>query len=379
MRLFSCFTPKKIVLSLCTAMILFFVIIGSFLSLTVVHADDGQAAFDIKPLYYDPHNPVTGAYFVFGTKSGGHIQNSMLVTNVGSATGTVNLYPVDAFTSDSGGTAFRGRMDTRSDVGAWIELSRQQVTLAPGQSQAVSFEVNVPAHIRSGQHVGGIVAQGASTHVLAQKNIPISLQQLRVVAVQINLPGPQVEKLVATAIQPDNASKYQCLQVKLSNTGNMMVKASGNLQIFDLHQHLLRSQAVSLDTILPQMSINDRIYIQQQALPVGQYRAALTLTYGQKRQLSYTNTFAILSTKKTFSGAISRLVAGDSEGFMQMVAPWQLAVGGMLILLVICTLGFWMYRLSRLLIGSGRNRKDAATVAASISELVTHETPRARK
>ncbi len=329
-------------------MLMLVVVLGGTLNCAVIHAADSQPAFDLQPVFTDPNNPVTGAYFVMNGHPASHLQNSLRVINTGTAQGTVTLYPVDAFTAASGGTAFRTRTAARLDVGAWIVLSRQRLTLAPGQSQIIPFQVMISSHAYAGQHVGGIVAEDTTSHTLLAKKhtINIGLQQLRAVAVQVNIPGTLVEKVVATGISSDGASIYQRLLIGLHNSGNMMVKPSGSLQIFDLKGHRLQNQPLRLNTFLPHTSINDHIYIQHKALPIGQYKALLTLTYGHQQQLFYTTMFTIKSQKKTFTGAVSEYVSlGDDKNLFELFSPWQIAVGVGILLLLIGGLFSWINKI----------------------------------
>ena len=375
-RTFLCFNGIMLIIA---AMLL--VEVHSF---QIVYADDGQPAFDIRPLYTDPHNPLTRAYFVMNAQSTTRVENnSLIVTNVGSATGTVNLYPVDAFTAATGGIVFRARTDARLDVGAWIKLSQQQVTLGAGQRQLVPFQVTIPRHVRVGQHVGGIVAALTAMQAFSARNVHLHMQQLRVVAVQVNLLGTPVEKLVATGIQPDNSSIYQRLQISLSNTGNMMLKPYGSLQISDFSGHQLQYQALRFDTFLPQTSIIDHLYIQHKALPVGRYKATLTLTYGHRQQLYYTTVLTIISSKKTFSGAVASLVSlGDSQAFLSVFSPWQLALGGFIMLLVLCGLGFWLYKIFKIvgtLLNRGGKENHRTQSTEDVTKIVIKETVRTKR
>src|SRR6266571_4865039 len=112
---------------------------------SIAHAAGGEASFGLQPVLYDPTNPVTKSYFIFNTKFG-TIENSRVrVTNTGTARGTVSLYPVDATTAQTSGAVYLNQNDPRRDVGAWITLGAQQLTLNPGQSQVVPFQVAIPS------------------------------------------------------------------------------------------------------------------------------------------------------------------------------------------------------------------------------------------
>jgi Bacterial protein of unknown function (DUF916) len=314
---------------------------GSF---PVVHAADGQSAFDMTPAFPDPHNLVTGSYFVLDGRPATRLQNSIRVTNVGSASGTVTLYPVDAFTATTGGIAFHARTDARLTVGAWIMLKHQQLTLTPGASQIVPFQLTIPGYVRSSQYVGGIVADDTVPQALTS-SLHIGMQHLRIIAVQVDMPDKPNEKLVVTGIRLDDANSSQGLLIALSNTGNTMVKASGELQIFDRSKHLVSAQALQVGTFLPQTTINYPASIQCEVLPIGHYKATLTLTYGHKQRLSYTTMFTSMAPKKTVAKAISTPVSQrDSKGFFNPLSPWLTVRGGGL-LLVICGLSFRLYKL----------------------------------
>ncbi len=345
MRILYSFLSRRASLYITVIVLILAMLQGEASSFPVVHAASGQPAFDLTPAFPDPHSLVTGSYFVVDGRPATRLQNSVRVTNVGSASGTVTLYPVDAFTAATGGIAFHARTDARLTVGAWITLKRQQLTLAPGASQIVPFQLTIPGYVRSSQYVGGIVADDTVPQALTS-SLHIGVQHLRIIAVQVNLPGRPNEKLVVTGIRPDDASTSQGLLIALSNTGNTMVKASGDLQVFDRNKHLLSAQALQVGTFLPQTTIHYAVSMQREALPIGRYKASLTLTYGHKQRLSYTTMFTSRAPKKTVTKAISTPVSQrDSKGFFSLLSPWQLAVGGGGLLLVVCGLSFGLYRM----------------------------------
>lgn len=306
---------------------------------------DHQSAFDFQPVTWDPRNPATAAYFVLDVHPNTHIHTRVLVTNTGTTRGTATLYPVDAFTAPGGGTAYHTHSDARTEVGSWIKLNSEKVTLSPHQSQIVSFDVNVPANASAGEHVGGIVAENMAMKPVWPKNLPIHVKEFRIIAVQVNIPGPSLEKLIATGIQPDGGTVYQRMQIGLRNTGNKMVKATGTLQILDANGHFIQKQELKYGTFLPQTAILSKINIQHKALPIGHYQAVMNLNYGHKQTLSYTTKFTIKPPKKTLASAITTLVKlGEADDLWSLFAPWQLALGAGIGLLLV---GFLGYGLSR--------------------------------
>ena len=257
----------------------------------------GEPAFSLQPVISDPSATAVSSYFAIAAARGVTVQEEVRVTNAGSAAGTAMLSPVDAATAPASGIAYLSAGQAQHDVGAWITLAARQVTLAPRQSQVVQFHISIPRDGRAGQHVGGIAVQNAaqpkSTSAAGKNQVQITVQQRYVVPIVLSLPGPQSEALAAAGIQPSSGPGYQYLLVALSNTGNLMLKPRGNLQVTDDQGDPPRNLTMNLDTFLPQTSIDYPVYIQTEALTVGTYQAALTLNYGHNHILRYTTTFTI--------------------------------------------------------------------------------------
>lgn len=306
------------------------------------HATEGPK-FGLQPVFYDPSNPATKSYFVFDSAAGMILHNHIRVTNSGTTIGTVSLYPVDATTGQTSGVVYLSGNDTQHDVGTWITLGLQHVTLLPGQSQIIPFQVAIPSIVRPGQHVGGIVAESEameSESTPGGSTIQIHVQSLTIAAVQVNLPGTPIEQLVATGIQPGGENGYQSLLVHLSNTGTVMLKPEGELQVVDVQGTVVRNLPLKLDTLLPQTEINYPVYMKGQALKAGDYRATLTLIYGHNHVLRFTQVFTITQQqlRQVFT-SVPSIMWGNLLGEMPL---WQIVVGG---LLLASGLFFWTQKL----------------------------------
>lgn len=350
--------PGVFLHALTGALLVSFLLIGFSLVTTrsvsaasVASADSGQAVFSLQPVKYDPSNPLTRSYFIFEGKTGTTIQSSVRVTNSGTASGSVNLYPVDATTGQTSGAVYLSQNDPRKDVGAWITLSQQKLTLAPGQNQVVTFQVSIPSSARAGQHLGGIVAEAQTPTTTSTQsgssNIQIKVKNLAIIAVQVNLPGTQVEQLSATGIQAGGQNGYQQLLLGLSNSGTDMLKPSGTLQIANAQGQVLKHFTLKLDTFLPQTSIQYPVNVTGQGLAPGDYQGTLDLSYGDKQTLHSVIKFSIgqQQVEQVFnSGSSSKTVAPPGFGTNSSMPLWQLvlSIGGALAILWI--VGSLLYR-----------------------------------
>jgi len=332
---------------------------------SVAHADSGQANFALQPVLFDPSNPLTESYFIFDSKPGTVITSHVRVTNSGTAKGSASLYPVDATTGQTSGAVYLNQNDPRKDVGSWLRLSVQQVTLNPGQSQVVSYQITIPGTVRPGQHLGGIVAENLTQSSSPQSNsaIQIKVKNLTIVAVQVNLPGTPIEQLAGTGVQAGGEHSYQELLLGLSNTGTVMLKPEGTLQVTDAQGQVVKNMSLKLDTFLPQTAINYPVSITGKALGVGDYQAALTLKYGNNQVLHYTTKFTVTQQQLTqvFGTTSSKTQAPSGIGDTGGMQLWQivLAAGGALALLWV--VGNGLYK--RIVVSRAKTKR--ATISSS--------------
>jgi Bacterial protein of unknown function (DUF916) len=352
------FWPKLLIALFCCGV--FFAATGSVAIGSKNQSAAGEANFTLQPVAYDPSNPVTRSYFVINTNHGALLQEQVRVSNIGTATGTVKLFSVDSRTSQMGGVVYLSPTQAQLGVGSWIKLTTQALTLAPGQSQVVQFQIVVPQHVGPGQYVGGILAQSttlqsASTS-LNKTHFQVNLQRQTIIAVELNLPGPQVERLTATEIHAGGGSNYQQLLIGLKNSGNTMITGNGSLQVSDSQGHLLQDLTLNVGTFLPQTSIEYPALVQGKALGVDTYQAVLTLHYGRNHVLDhvlhYTTTFTITQQQVKQAFPSGPLQAPLTSPLLPLWAIIMLVVLGILAVGGLSGLFFWRLAV-RSVTGSG--------------------------
>jgi Bacterial protein of unknown function (DUF916) len=288
-------------------------------STPISHASPlGGPNFSIKPSFRKSDRQPRG-YFIYNSIPGAYIVDALDITNYGYTQGSIDLYTADGITAQTSGTAFPPENAPRHDVGAWITLSRKQITLDPGQSQEVTFTLTIPTHVRPGQHGGGIIGQEMDPSYLnpsTQSNsATIGIQTTLALGVLVNLPGPTVERLSTQGISYDTQSYYQRLIIVLKNTGTQLLYPSGNLQVFDEKGNLVQNLQLQLRTFLPQTAINYPINILNKPLSPGRrYTAKLLLRYGHGYSLNYKTTFLVpLSSQPPLAKIVQNLVLTPSE------------------------------------------------------------------
>jgi hypothetical protein len=233
---------------------------------------------------------VTGSrdpYFVLSGQPGETLNSSVSVFNAGSVTSGVTLYATDATTGQTSGAVYGTEHSPRSDVGAWIDLSAHHLTLAPGQTVAVPFQVVIPASVRGGQHLGGISALPDQpiknyTNRTGKATFHIQVQTLSVIAVQVNLPGALTQRLVITGVHGGAARDRQLLMVGIANPGTALTKGNGVITVNDGGKKI--RVPFKLDTFVPKTQIEYPVEVPGRALPAGTYDATVTVSSPSSQQ-----------------------------------------------------------------------------------------------
>jgi hypothetical protein len=223
-------------------------------------------------------NPKLG-YFVYPMRAGSVQHGGVIISNSGTATGTVKLFTADATTGRTTGTVYLTDRKPKR-VGAWISLSASSLTLKPGQHRTVNFTVRVPTNAKPGQWVGGVVAE-TSRQVKGPKskqkaNVQINIRDLTIVAVQVNTPAHPVHAFTIGRVKAGGQHGFQELVTHIANAGNVLVKPKGTVTVFDSRGGKLQTLTFKMDTFLPQTAIDYPLLLKK-ALPPGDYKTSIRL------------------------------------------------------------------------------------------------------
>jgi dihydroorotate dehydrogenase (fumarate) len=334
---------------LCQVPIAVLVVGIGLLSATVAHADGPR--FSLLPATTDPAVPVTRSQVILSGQPGQALQAAVQVQNTGSTPGTVRLYAVDATTEQASGEVFRNEEDPRKDVGAWVTIGTTKLTLNAGESRNVPLTIAVPASPRPGQHRGGIVA--ADTVVKTSQSLgaaTVNFKTVTIMPVEVDLPGPVVEKMMVTGVKAEGVPGQQSLTLGMRNDGTGIVAPVGTLTVKNTQGQQVQNIPLKLRNFLPDTAID--YSVPMQTLGAGEYDATVTLTYGQSGETRSTQHFTITPAQvqqvlaPTVAAAAPAAVAPSAQP--TTLAPWiLLAIGAGIMLLVLLPIGAFALGRSR--------------------------------
>lgn len=176
----------------------------------------GDALWEVKPAanIFGPDRPS----YNYTLPRGGQLRDSLVIVNRGKTPLVLTLYGADAFTSDAGRLDLLGKDAKSQDVGAWVQLDRTTVRVAPGRSVDVPFRIALPDSAAPGDHLGGIVTGTADRRQAVKIRLRVS-GELK--------PGLAVENLNVHYSGTPNplGTGSATVTYTLRNTGNAIVAA----------------------------------------------------------------------------------------------------------------------------------------------------------
>lgn len=272
------------------------------------YGQDVTANFVAEPAAGSQTDPA-GGFFLLSAEPGAEVSQAIGLRNDSAVPLDVELGAVDAVTGQLGGASYALTSETPARTGTWITLQRTTVTIAPKASAIVPFRVAVPTDAESGQHLAGISISVPRAQDVAdvagdgQAGASIDVQTRRIIAVQVDLPGPAEPELVIGGVSPVARPDGLYLEVAIENTGHALTKAAGLIIVGDDFE-----RDFDVDTFVPRTSVG--YPIKWTDAEDGEYAAAVELRYGE-RTARWEGTFTV--GDEVLEELADRQVAPDAD------------------------------------------------------------------
>jgi hypothetical protein len=275
-------------------------IILALLGLTtmVYAAENGEMS--IHPYEWDGQNELTKFWYMYNINKGENYQDKVVVENTGDITMSVKIYPVDGLTTTDGAFALENEDEEKNDIGAWVTLSKNEVTLEPNQQEIIDFTFTVPAEASPGEHIGGIIMEDKQLLEGNQLNVKTRVG----VRIYETVPGEIVKKV---AIGPITAkSKFNSpwsffyqhnFTYNLINEGNVQISPDVATKITSpLFGEVISDNQKISGTIFPGKTI-DFNFDPKSTLYAGPYTLTVTSNIENQNPVQKNMTFWVIPWK----------------------------------------------------------------------------------
>lgn len=224
--------------------------------ITVLSLGTGAQAADNGSWAVQPASqPGTTArqYFIYDVPAGGVLRDAVTVFNETAVPQHFRLYGADGYnTSDGGGLGLRAETDEQSSVGAWITMSRTDLTVPAKTTVTVPFTMHVPVGTGPGDHVGAVVALNTAITPGSGSGLTIGVQRAVAARVYARVQGPVNPGLVVRSVTVDRSTAMPTVHYVLANTGNIRLTPSAVVTVSGwLHGTLQSVIAQNLGVLLP--------------------------------------------------------------------------------------------------------------------------------
>ncbi len=192
---------------------------------TIALAAAENGGIGVKPANPRPENPRTQSIFVYELLPGQKTTDAVEIFNNTETEKRIKVYATDSVISSGGAFACAQAADAIKDVGGWITLQKDIVTLQPGASEKVSFAVSVPDYAEPGEHNGCIAIQEANAEAAAVGN-GIALSFRSAIRVAITVPGDIKKDLTIRDVKLTSRDTAIVGTVLMRNNGNVSLDTS---------------------------------------------------------------------------------------------------------------------------------------------------------
>lgn len=277
----------------------------------------GAMRFSVRPTPTGSLSP-GGDYFVLKTAPGEVVEDALEISNPTSRPVQVRLAPVDATTAQMGGVDYTPSDSVPQAAGAWIDLARTSVDVAPGDAEVVPFSVSIPKDAPPGINLGGIAAwtppSGAEGPDADGVAATVEIQTRRVVAVQVELPGSAAPHLEIGGVKAIARPDGIYLQVDITNTGHGFAAGEGTLEL----PGESFSSVFPLDKVVPGTQVGYPIKWRAAAPADGAYPVSVEIDYGDATA-EYDGEVVVGAEVRT--GLADRGIGGEASRSRSLLLP----------------------------------------------------------
>jgi len=232
-----------------------------------------------KPANPRSDNPRSSSIFIYELKPGQTYNDGVEVFNSTEQDRTIELTAVDSILASDGAFSCAQNAESKVDVGKWITLKSNSVSVPAGKSKVVDFTVSVPKDADVGEHSGCVTVQDSKKQSSSESG-GVVLTFRSAIRVAVTIPGKIVKavsvKDVSLQQNKDDVNLYT-IQPAVINTGNVSLDTALNVKLISLIGATVESKNATYP-ILPKSTARWSFDVNKPFWG-GLYRAEVTANY----------------------------------------------------------------------------------------------------
>lgn len=280
-----------------------------------------------RPAYPRKDNPRTESIFVHTANPGDSISEGVKILNNTAEEKTILIYAVDSLVSSGGAFSCKQQGESKEDAGAWINLSKTEVTLNSLSEEIIPFSILVPGGTSVGEHNGCIVIQEKkdASSVANQGGVILSFRSALRVAILV--PGEITRKLEVQSFNLQHTDKGSVnFKPQVKNLGNVSIDADVKVKT----DYFFGAKLSELGGQFPILrgEVSDWNFELQKPFWGGFYKSTLYVQYDESSR----------ATIGVQSGEMAKTLSSEPVWFFSMPTTKALIIELVAIALVLCAL-----------------------------------------
>jgi hypothetical protein len=245
---------------------------------------------------------ITSALIEETLDPGFQTQYTITIENLDSIEQTYYLSTRDISDVKDGGVpvyAREGEEKTGMELSSWIVLNDQSLTLAGGESRTITIGLNVPPDASPGSHFGGVF-MSVDPPEIENSGAAVGYQVANIISIRVS--GEVNETASIRQFSTGKflyGSKNIDFNVRIENSGNVLVRPTGPLEIFNMLGQRVDTVTFNENRngVFPGVTREYKIDWSGAGTGFGRYEAVLSPVYGDegaKKTMSSTVSFWVL-------------------------------------------------------------------------------------
>lgn len=181
-------------------------------------------------------NPRSSSIFIYELEPGQTYDDGVEVFNNTDQDRTIELAAVDSVLANDGAFSCAQNSESKVDVGKWITLDSETVTVAAGKSKVVNFTVTVPEDASVGEHSGCVTIQDTQKQASPEQG-GVVLTFRSAIRVAVTIPGDIVKAVTVSNVglqrNAEDANLFT-IQPAVVNTGNVSLDTKLTVRLVSL-------------------------------------------------------------------------------------------------------------------------------------------------
>jgi hypothetical protein len=189
------------------------------------------------------------------------VHDYVSVSNFSQNAVSYDLYATDGFTNISGALDMQVKTDQAKDIGSWVKLGKNKVSIEASNGVNEPFELTIPFDATPGDHTGGIVASVTSQSGSGDQAVAVDRRVASPIYLRVSGPltgGIAIESVSATyhaTFNPFGGGDAE-ISYTVHNTGNIRLDVKPAASVTGVFGTKLASaDGVVLPNLLPGASV----------------------------------------------------------------------------------------------------------------------------